>query len=236
MIYLEHRLWHLLPLLALLALGLQVDAQPLQPFKAEYDLYRGDSRVGRTQFNLAKADGNWTWYTQTRPVGIYRALTSNQPFEETQLQATAQDLQLLQHRKGKHPQQPAGEESYFDHAQGLIIFRNERNNRRLQLPAEVYNYHSIHLLYPQMDADNRSQRDIIFYKSGKLVNSQVRLDRHHQLVQDQDTLIVDRLTQSFADSAKQMIYYYQPGSLAPVKIEQLKPGKPDNVMWRISYQ
>ena len=106
----------------------------------------------------------------------------------------------------------------------------------MQLPADIFNYHSIHLLYPHMLDAGLTQQDIMFYKNGKLSKSQVRLDRQHELTRDGDKLIVDRLTQSFNGKKNKMIYYYQSGSVVPVKIEQLKPGKAVNVLWRISYQ
>ena len=223
-------------LLTLCALSLQLHASALQPFAAEYELYRGNSHIGKAKFDLAYEDGIWTWQTVTRPVGFYRLLTKKKPFEETRMRPASQQLQLLLHRKGDDPQKTASESAYFDHEKGLIYYHEDKKNRQLQLPADIFNYHSIHLLYPHMLDEGLTQQDIMFYKNGKLSKSQVRLDRQHELTRDGDKLIVDRLTQSFNGKKNKMIYYYQSGSVVPVKIEQLKPGKAVNVLWRISYQ
>ncbi len=235
-----NRLRQILPrgllILALCGFSLQLAASPLQPFTAEYKLYRGKGQVGKTRLDLAFDNGIWTWRTITRPVGFYRLLTKKKPFEETWMRPASPQLRLLLHRKGDDPQKTASESAYFDHEKSLIYYHEGKKNRQLQLPEEVFNYHSIHLLYPQMLDNGQTQQDIMFFKNGKLTSSEIRLDRQHELTRNDDKLIVDRLTQGFAGSKNQMIYYYQPGSLAPVKIEQLKPGKADNVLWRISYQ
>ncbi len=226
--------WFLLLTLGLLSL--QLHASALQPFAAEYQLYRGNSQIGKAEFELDYKDGIWTWRTITRPVGFYRLLTRKKPFEETRMRSASQQLQLLLHRKGDDPQKTANESAYFDHEKGQIYYHKGKKNRQLQLPDGVFNYHSIHLLYPQMLDAGLTQQDIMFYKNGKLSKSQVRLDREQELSRGEDKLIVDRLTQSFNGKKNKMVYYYQSGSLAPVKIEQLKPGKTVNALWRISYQ
>lgn len=224
------------PLLALLLLliSLQSGAYDVQPFSAEYHLYRGDNHIGNTQIRLQNDDGTWIWYTETRPVGFYRLFTKKTPFAETRMRPAANRLKISQQRVGDHPQQAAEEKTWFDQQRGLIFYNKKKKSRQLKMPDEVYDYLSIHLLHRQMAEAGLSEQDIVFYKNGKLVDSHARLDRQLELIQHGSKLKVDRLTQSFAGSGKKMIYYYQQDSLAPLKVEQLDPDKPNNVMWRIS--
>ena len=220
--------------LLLLLISLQPGADEVKPFNAEYHLYRGDNHIGNTRLQLQYNNGIWTWYSETRPVGFYRLFTNKNPFAETRMRPASQTLRLSQQRIGDDPQQAAEEKTWFDQQSGLIFYSKKDKNRQLEMPADVYDYHSIHLLHQHMAQAGLTQKDIIFYKNGNLVDSQIRLDRQLELIREGSRFKVDRLTQSFDGSSKKMIYYYQKDSLAPLKIEQLNPGKSDHVMWRIA--
>ncbi len=224
------------PLLALLLLliSLQSGAFDVQPFSAEYHLYRGENHIGNTLIRLDYDDGIWIWYTETRPVGFYRLFTNKTPFAETRMRPASNRLKLSQQRIGDNPQQAAEEKTWFDQQRGLIFYNKKKKVRQLKMPDEVYDYLSIHLLHRQMAEAGLAEKDIVFYKNGKLADSHTRLDRHLELIRDGNKLKVDRLTQSFDGSGKKMIYYYQQDSLAPLKIEQLDPDKSNKVMWRIA--
>ena len=218
----------------LLLISLQAGAYDVQPFSAEYHLYRGDSHIGNAEIRLQYDDGVWTWYTETRPVGLYRLFTNKVPFAETRMRPASDRLKLSQQRVGDNPQQAAEEKTWFDQQRGLIFYNKKKKNRQLKMPDEVYDYLSIHLLHRQMADAGLAEKDIVFYKNGKLVDSHIRLDRQLELVRDGSKFRVDRLTQSFDGSRKKMIYYYQQDSLAPLKIEQQDPDKTNKVMWRIA--
>ena len=81
-----------------------------------------------------------------------------------------------------------------------------------------------------------SNKSVNFYKKGKLLETTLTLEKQVKLPSKKDSMIVDKVTQVFTGSNKKMIYYYKGDTLAPLKIEQLKPGKDTSVMWRVDSQ
>ncbi len=209
-----------------------VQAQDIEAFDVRYHVYRGDMHVANSQFSLSRHNDSWIWSMKTAPRSIYRWLTHKKPYAETHTLSRRNDFQLLLEHTGDYPEQPPTQSSWFDHTNQTIYFMHGSDISQMALPENTYNYHSVHLLYPLMREQNRSQMTINFYREGKLNESTLILEKQQPLDPKSPQTMVDRVTQSFAGSAKKMIYSYQPGNLAPLKIEQIKPGKDINVMRR----
>lgn len=220
-------------LIALLFTGINTEALTLSSFDARYHVYRGDIHVANSQFTLKKQQSEWVWSMNTRPRGIYSWLTRKKPFAETRLQDIEYDYQILLERTGDYPQKPASRNTWFDHTHKTLYSMNGKKISQLELPDNVYNYHSIHLLYPQMLEQNTDQITVNFYKKGKLQESTLELEQQVKLPSKKTTMIVDKVTHTFKDSNKTLIYYYQGDTFAPLKIEHIKPGKDSSVMWRV---
>lgn len=220
-------------LIFLLLTGFNARAITISPFDVRYHVYRGDIHVANTQFSLTKQQFEWVWFMRTSPRGMYSWLTRKKPFAETRMQETEQDIQLLLEKTGNYPEKQAKRNSWFDHVNKKVYSMNGRVIRKLDLTENVYNYHSVHLLYPQMLEKDSLQMTINFYKRGKLLESTLILQKHIELPAKSGKMIVDKVTQTFKDSNKKMVYYYQGKTLAPLKIEQITPGKDKSVMWRI---
>ncbi|MBT3204608.1 MAG: DUF3108 domain-containing protein [Gammaproteobacteria bacterium] len=228
-----HFNFHHFLLIALLLAGFNVQALELNPFNARYHVYRGNTHVAISKFSLKKQKSEWVWRMKTGPRGIYSWLTRKKPFAETRMQETGRDIQLLLETTGDYPKKPAKQSTWFDHVNNKIYSMKGKNISQLKLPENTYNYHSVHLLHPLMLENNEQKMDINFYKRGELLKSTVTLEKQIELPAKKGKTIVDKLTQTFKGSSKKMVYYYKGKTLAPLKIEQIKPGKDKSVMWRI---
>ena len=214
-------------------IGFNVEAFTTTPFSARYHVYRGDIHVANSQFKLTKERSEWVWFMQTQPRGIYSWITRKKPFAETRMQKSGQTIQLLLERTGDYPKKAAKRNTWFDHANNTIYSMNGQQISKLEMPQDTYNYHSIHLLHPQMLEQDIQQITANFYKRGKLQETYLTLEKQVKLPSKKESFVVDKVVQTFKDSNQKMIYYYQGNDLAPLKIEQIKPGKDSSVMWRI---
>ena len=227
---------HFFLLIFLLLPGVNAQALTLTPFDVNYHVYRGDIHVANSQLSLKKKQSEWVWLMKTRPRGIYSWLTRKKPFAETRLQDNGQEFPILLEKTGDYPKKPAKRNTWFDHANQTIYSMNGKQISQIDLPENVYNYHSIHLVYPLMLEQDTPQISVNFYKRGKLLETTLTLEKQVELASKKNSMIVDKVTQTFKNSNKKMIYYYQGDSLAPLKIEQIKPGKDSSVMWRVDSQ
>ena len=221
-------------LLLVLLASFNSHAVSIEPFEARYHVYRADSHVANSKMSLKKENAEWVWSMHTEPRGMYSWLTKKRPFSKTHLQSTPSGLQLLLEQSGDHAQKPAQESSWFDYTHLIIYHMKGTTIDQIKLPGEVYNYHSVHTLYPLMLEQQTTSLKINFYRNGSISTSTLTLEKEIEIPERKSTIKVDKVTQKFDRSDKQMIYYYQGETLAPLKIEQIKPGKDSSVMWRVS--
>lgn len=221
----------LLPVLVIF-FSVNAHALSLQPFEADYRVYRNDSHIANAHFSLKQQKGEWIWYMKTRPVGVYSWLTRKRPYAESHMQETSEGIRLFLLHSGDYSKNPPTTSSWFDYLRHTIYHMKDNKISQLELPETVYDYHSVHLLHPQMLNTGHLQTTINFYKKGKLLQSTLTLEKDLKISEDQSSKPVDKITQTFENSQKKMIYYYQGDTLAPLKIESLKPGKENVIMWR----
>ncbi len=196
-------------------------------------MFRGNSYIADSRLTLKNEQGEWIWRMDTKARGIYKWLTRKRPFIETRMQKIGGNkLRLLLETSGDYPDKLPKRSSWFDHKGELIYSMKGDTIKKQALPQDVYNFHSIHLLYPQMHQQNESNKTINFFKKGKLIESTLTLEKEVELKDRKKHLQVDKLTQKFSGSKKYFIYYYHGNTLAPLKIEQINPGKDSSVMWR----
>ena len=206
----------------------------LEPFSAKYDVYRNDQHVASSYFNLQHKNDIWTWRMSTKPRGVFKWLTEKKPFTETHMAQTSDGYLLSKMVSGEYPEKPAEDKTWFDQQNHLIYYTNSISQQKSQLPLpqDLHSYHDIHLLYAEMKESGQSTRDINFYKNGNVFRSTLTLERQVNIPYHSGSIRVDKMTQKVANSNKVLIYYYQGHSLAPLKIEQFKDGRPLTMMWR----
>ena len=223
-------------LLLLLVPGISV-ATEIQSFKAIYDVYRNEHKIGTANFMFKKDNGVWVWHMQTYPNAPYSWLTRKKPFAETRMLETDTGLQLSQELRGDYPDQPPRENTWFNPDKGTIYFTKGETDRQLELPGELYNVQSIHLLPRIMKQRQTKRMDIQFYKKGKLYKSRLTLEPKVLLANGTHrSIVADKMIQQLEPSNYRMIYYYRQDAMAPLKIEQIKANGDYSVMWRRSLE
>ena len=157
-------------LLLLLSLSFIATAQDLKPFKANYEVYRGDTFIAKSKFSLTQQNAFWVWSMTSKARGVFSLLTRKKPFAETRMEETANGLRLTQELHGDHPDKPARETTWFDHAHKTIFFTKGKKSEKLNLPdKDLYNYHSVHMLYPQLLQHPQGKLEVNFYKNSDFI-------------------------------------------------------------------
>ena len=221
----------LLLLLALLPTHLL--AAPLETFSHDYMICRGETRVGKATMRLYPQYDYWIWEMRTEPVGWLRFLTRKKPFSETWLRLRDGEPALMLTRSGDYDDKPADRSTWFDDRKQRLYYANRKGTRQLDYRLPLHDILSIHLLYPRLLESPDGTLETDFYKKGKIRRTTLRLERDVPLRSGDDTLILDRVTQTLEGSDKQMVYYYRRGDIAPIKIEQYKGKTEKSVMWRM---
>ncbi len=215
-------------LLALPARG----ATSLTEFSHDYHIYRGETTAARARMRLYSVNGYWVWQLQSEPVGWLSLLTSKRPYSETWLRMQEGEPRLMLSRSGDYEGKPAERSTWFDHDKGRLYYANADKTRQLDFHSPLYDYLTIHLLYPKLLEQPDHRLEIPFYKKGKIKKSQLILEPDVPLRSGNKTLSLDRVTHTLEGSDKRMVYYYRRGEIAPVKIEQYKGKTEKSVMWR----
>lgn len=217
----------------LLFFSLQLQALEARPFDAKYKVYLGEHYIADSRFSLKNIQGEWIWRIDTHARGIYKLFTHKKPYIETRMQVIDQALKLLLEYSGDYPSKPPKQSSWFDYTGKLIYSMQGDNIKTLKLPDKIYNFHSIHLLYPEMLKQGIDEMTVDFFKKGTLLKTTLKLEKNVPVSNRGKTIIADKVTQTFEGSNKYFIYYYSPDTLAPLIIEQIKPGKEKTVMRRV---
>jgi len=203
----------------------------LQPFEADYRVYRNGQYVANADFSLQHSNNVWIWSMKSAPRGVYSWLTRKRPYSETHMLDNDGQLQLAVEISGDYPTRSANRAIWFDHQKQIGYYSDNKKQRQIAFNAPLYNYHSIHLLYRQMKLRNESVQDILFYKKGKLYPCKLTLETGIEIQFEGASIKVDRLTQLFTGSKRLLRYDYQGHPLAPLRIEQVK-GDNHSVMER----
>jgi len=225
------RLAETLLLLTLLASG-NSSAAGLQPFDHEYRIYRGESAIAKARMKLYPQQDHWVLELKSQPLGLLKLLTRKRPYTETWLKETPRGPRIMLTRSGDYADRPAERSTWFDDQRHRLYYAKGEHTRQRDYDAPLYDLLSIHLLYPELRNNPGRALDIAFYKSGDIHRSRLSLEPGITLRSGDRNLTLDRVIQTLEGSDKRMIYYYRPGEIAPVKIEQYKGKKKKSIMWR----
>lgn len=199
---------------------------PLRAFNASYDLYQSGMHIAVAQLSLQGSDGLWRWRMSTKARGIYALFIDKSPYSETSFTQNNNDIQLQQIVVTDSADKKKHESAIFDWNKGNIAVLRRGNQNQLPLNAEVYDYHSIHLLTAGMYLQQLNNKTIDFYLKGRLVKSRVVYSGEGNV--DINGKSIDALVfeQVIVRSNSKIKYYYDANNpLLPLRIEKLESGE-----------
>jgi hypothetical protein len=199
---------------------------PLRAFTASYDLYQSGMHIAVAQLSLQGSDGLWRWRMTTKARGIYSLFINKSPYSETSFTQNNNDIQLQQVLVTDTADKKKHESANFDWNKGSIAVLRRGKQNQLPLNAEVYDYHSIHLLTAAMHLQKLKNTTIDFYLKGKLVKSRVVYSGEGNVDINGEAIEALIFEQVIVRSNSKIKYYYDANNpLLPLRIEKLESGE-----------
>jgi len=204
---------------------------PLRAFTANYDLYQSGMHIAVAQLSLRGSDELWRWRMTTKARGIYALFISKSPYSETSFTQNNNDIQLQQIVVTDSADKKKHESANFDWKKGSIAVLRRGKQNQLPLNAEVYDYHSIHLLTASMHLQQLKSTTIDFYLKGRLVKSRVVYSGEGNVDINGESIDALVFEQVIVRSNSKIKYYYDANNpLLPLRIEKLESGESPAVL------
>jgi hypothetical protein len=211
--------------LSLISPGLAAEV-PLRAFTASYDLYKGNMHIAISEISLQREGQLWRWRTTTEAQGIYALLINIKPYSETTFIQAGDEIRIQQILITVPGDKKKHESASFDWDRGSVSVLRKGKHKQLALEAEVYDYHSIHLLAASMNIQQLDRATVDFYRKGKITRSELVYGGTGSIDIDGNTVNADIFEQMIVKSSSQLKYYYAAENpLLPLRLEKRKPGK-----------
>lgn len=204
---------------------------PLRSFSASYDLYQGGMHIATAELSLQDSDGLWRWRMSTRSRGIYSLFINSSPYSETTFTQADNDIQLQRILVTDATNDKKNESANFDWSKGIIAVLRRGKQKQLPLDANVYDYHSIHLLTAAMQLRQQKNTTVDFYVKGKLVKSRIAYGGTGKVNingESIDAVIYEQMT--VRSNSKIKYYYDARNPLLPLRIEKLESGESPSIL------
>jgi len=220
----------LLLILLLISPGSSAEV-PLRSFNASYDLYQGGMHIATAELSLQDSDGLWRWRMSTRSRGIYSLFINSSPYSETTFTQDNNDIQLQRILVTDAADEKKNESANFDWSKGTIAVLRRGKQKQLPLDANVYDYHSVHLLTAAMQLRQQENTTVDFYVKGKLVKSRIVYGGTGKVNINGESIDAVIYKQMIVRSNSRIKYYYDAANpLLPLRIEKLESGESQSVL------
>lgn len=200
----------------------------------------GDMHVAISEISLQREGRLWRWRTTTEAQGIYALLINSKPYSETTFIQASDEIRIQQILHIVPDDEKKYESASFDWNKGSISVVRKGKHKQLALEAEVYDYHSIHLLAASMGMQQLDRVTVDFYRKGKITRSELVYGGTGNVDIDGKTVTADIYEQVIVKSSSQLKYYYAAENpMLPLRLEKRKPGKSPvtltlrNVEWNL---
>ncbi len=212
-------------LLLLISPGLAAEI-PLRAYTASYDLHKSGIHLATSEISLQREDRLWRWRTTTSARGIYAWIINNEITSETTFIQAGDEIRLQQVLNKDSGDKKKYELASFDWDKGSIEVLRKGKHKQLPLHAEVYDYHSIHLLAVSMRMRQLDKATVDFYRKGRLTRSDLVYSGTGNIDINGKTMIIDIFEQAIVKSSSMLKYYYAAENpLLLLRVEKQKPGK-----------
>ena len=204
---------------------------PLRSFSASYDLYQAGMHIANAELSLQNSGGLWRWRMSTRSRGIYSLFIKKNPYSETTFTQADNDIQLQRILVTDAADEKKNESANFDWNRGTIVVLRRGKQKQLPLDANVYDYHSIHLLTAAMQLQQQTSASVDFYVKGKLVKSIISYSGTGKVNINGESIDAHIYDQMMDQSNSKIRYYYDAGNpLLPLRIEKLESGESPSIL------
>jgi len=199
---------------------------PLRAFTASYDLHISNMHLAIVEISLQRESQLWRWRSTTNARGIYALLINNEPYSETTFTQVNEEIRIQRILNTDLGDKKKREEVSFDWDKGSIDVLRKGKQKQLPLVAEVYDYHSIHLLAASMHMRHLDRTTVDFYRKGRISKSElVHVGTGNVDINDK-TVNASIYEQTIVESHSKLKYYYMvENPVLPLRVEKFKLGE-----------
>ena len=222
--------FHLIPSLLLLSLslfspGLAAEVS-LRAFTASFDLHKGSFHLATSEISLQQEGQLWRWRTTAIARGIYAWFIHSKPDSETTFIQADDEIRIQQIVNTVPGDEKNREAISFDWDKGSIDVLRKGKHKQLPLDAEVYDYHSIHLLAASMYMQQLDKATVNFYRKGEITRSDLVYLGTDSVDFNNKSVSTRKYEQTIVKSRSTLVYHYTAESpVLPIRIEKFRPGK-----------
>ncbi len=226
MLRLPKNLWLALLLIPLLVTipGVTLASELLQPFTANYKLYKGGISVARITVSLQQQDNHWLWRSDMKPASWFSLFSDSQSFNKTRFVFENAAPTISQINLGEKQNEQLVETAIFDWSANKLFIQRKGKNRELTITKPVYDYQSIHLLAAELQRSEQKTKRVRFYRNGKLTTATMQYEGSRLLEYGNKPQQTEVFTLRRENSETVLTYFYAPGQpLYPIRVEQEEP-------------
>jgi hypothetical protein len=203
----------------------------LTPFNARYSLYNGSIHIANIDLSLQRFEETWQWRMTTKPTGFFSLFTSKKPTSETTVRVADNVFQLQQIFISDPGNKKNDETAFFDWEQKAAIVERRKKESLFDLSAEVFDFHSVHMLAAQMTLQKTKSRTVDFYHKGRFIKSTLNNRGPANLALPDKTVKANLFEQEMVGSEAKLKYFYDSkNNFLPLRIERQNSGDSTSIM------
>ena len=203
----------------------------IKPYQASYKLYKSGLQVAISSLSLEQSGRFWRWRLSSRPKGVYRLFSDKKPYSETTFSLLDSQYRIHHILLADEGDDERYESARFDWNSRQLDIQRKGERRIENLPDQVYDFHTIHLLIARMMKDATQQIEFNFYLKGEVLNA--KLTRAGKTMLEYNDLKIEASVfhQTIDGQKTNSKYYYGPDSrLLPLKIENINSKGKTSIM------
>ncbi|MCH8178091.1 MAG: DUF3108 domain-containing protein [Proteobacteria bacterium] len=203
----------------------------ITPYQASYKLYKSGMQVAKSSLSLEQSGRFWRWRLSSRPKGVYRLFSDKKPYSETTFSLLDSQYRIHHILLADEGDDERYESARFNWNSRQLDIQRKGKRRIENLPDQVYDFHTIHLLIARMMKDGTQQMKFNFYLKGKVLDAKLAWAGKTMLEINDLKIEVSVFHQTIDGQKTNSKYYYGPDSrLLPLKIENINSKGKTTVM------
>lgn len=194
----------------------------IRAYQASYKLYKNGMQIAKSSLSLEQSGRFWRWRLSSKPGGIFKFFSNRKPYSETTFsllddQYRIHNILLADGGNGK-----LYETARFNWRSRQVDIQRKGKRRILELPEQVYDFLTIHLLIAQMVERGTQQMVFNFYLKGEVLESKLVLGEKTMLDIDDKTIEASVYYQTIVGHKTSSKFFVGSNSrLLPLKIENI---------------
>lgn len=203
----------------------------ITPYQASYKFYKNGLQIAKSNLSLEQSGRFWRWRLSSSPNGVYKLFTDKNPYSETTFSLLDGRYRIHNILLADEGDDKRYETARFNWNSHQVDIQRKGKRHIENLPDQVYDFHTIHLLIARMMKDGTQQVKFKFYRKGEVLDAKLVQAGKDMLEIDDLKIGTSVFHQTIDDQKTSSKYYYGPDNrLLPLKIESINSKGKTSIM------